>query len=307
MLDFQHLSAQRNCDIQSFIGSASVSGSAISERSWVKPRGYSMISFLLVGGGGGGGGGMTGLTGTVRGGGGGGADAATTRLLIPSIFVPDNLIIRLGFGGAGGAATVGGSPGGPTRIYPPGPSSQNLIQAANGSGGGQGTTSLGAGGTAGAVATISSFSSLGIFLSQAGTNGGSGTTGSTPAEATSVSFCAPGGGGAGVDATNTSQIGGPYSVPLIYQQLGYSSRGGFLAAAGDPGWQTFPSGLFGGSFTGEVPMFCVGGAGGGSSGAGTGGAGGNGGPGCGGGGGGGGITGGAGGRGGDGFAIIVCF
>lgn len=301
MLDFQHLATQRNCDLQAFFGQ---SGSF--ERSWAKPRGCSMIFMLLGGAGGGGGGGMTGLTATVRGGGGGGSAGLISRLLIPAFFVPDTFMIRLGKGGPGGAATIAGSQGGQTRIYPPGPGTTNMMQAGPGGGASPGTTSLGSGGTTTSLDVATPFSALGLFICTVNDLGGDGTTTGTPFEPTMTSLVGPGGGGAGVNAGNASQIGGPYGVPTMYKQMGYVAQGGFSAAAGDQGWQTWASGLFGGSF-GYAPMFFIGGAGGGSSGAGTGGKGGDGAPGSGGGGGGGGITGGAGGKGGDGFAIIVSF
>ena len=52
MLDLGHLPSYTKADVQVFVGDSGAVG--IGYKTWIKPRGVSMVSFLLVGCGGGG-------------------------------------------------------------------------------------------------------------------------------------------------------------------------------------------------------------------------------------------------------------
>lgn len=128
---------------------------------WVKPQGASMVWITLIGAGGGGGG-SEGLSNW-----GGGGSGAVTNLMIPAFLIPDNLKIRVGQGGAGGAlGGNAGDAGGDTNIGSF-VESQFLLSA----GGGNGGTS-GAGGTGGLAGGATPFTATGFFQSVNGANGG---------------------------------------------------------------------------------------------------------------------------------------
>lgn len=85
------------CDIQQFVGSSfgSSSGTGQSVQAWVKPRGKTMCSILLIGSGGNGGNGAIGAAGAAAGGGGGGSGSQVT-LTMPLFMLPDMLYLYLG-------------------------------------------------------------------------------------------------------------------------------------------------------------------------------------------------------------------
>ena len=97
MLDFLHLPTG-GADIQIFNSPAGFN----DWRTWVKPRGKQLISFIIWGAGGGGGGGFTAAAGAQKGGGGGGGAGAIGRMAnVPAFMLPDILYIQCGAGGAG--------------------------------------------------------------------------------------------------------------------------------------------------------------------------------------------------------------
>ncbi len=292
MSDMSHFANTFNgADVQVFNALSSV-----DFQTWLRPRGKSMFSILMIGSGAGGGGGFSRTAGTAGGGGGGGGSGAITRYMAPLLDI-DKLYLNVPVGGLGGAPGVAGSPAvtGVVSL------AQNLaaVNALVGQGsvataGGAGSAAAaGAAGAAGTLSAPFSQAFLGTFTSTAGNAGliGGAQTGAVGASFTWAGLPLTGGmGGAG--STTTDFAGGG-----IIGAGWAPSLGGGLAAGGrgNDGWfSRWPFGSFGGT-------------GGGSNNAGTAGDGGNGAIGCGGGGGGAGTTGGSGGRGGNGLVIISCW
>jgi hypothetical protein len=177
--------------------------------AWTKPEGCVMVMVELAGAGGGGGGGSP-TSATFIGGGAGGS-GGFAKTLIPAIFLPNDLYIIIGKGGAGGASNLNGIDGGNSGIS----LSPNLINGFDSficyaSGGGNGGRGPG-GGAGGAVGTPAGISSwrlgyLGIgqtsTVGQAGTNGGSSAVAVdfTISASTGNFYSATGGGGRTVSA-----------------------------------------------------------------------------------------------------------
>jgi hypothetical protein len=273
--------------------------------SWTKPQGITMVSITAIGAGGGGLGGATGAVTTTRQGGSGGGSGNITRLIIPEMFITDSLIINIGIGGNGGASGGGvGGNGGNTTVDMPVRGNTDIYTRVIIASGGTGGVSIAPG--AGAAASVigdALYSSMGVWMSLAGVNGGGGSG----IDGLSVTFASGGlpitggAGGGGMTANVTT-----------------SSSGGAITGAGfvptNPGGvgNTASSGGTMGVYS-ITPFYSLGGSGGGGGGTTpvSGGNGGNGNPGCGGGGGGGGTSptgaGGTGGRGGDGLVIIQCW
>jgi hypothetical protein len=304
-------------DVQSF----TTGDNGQNMQRWIKPRGASMCQMFIVGGGGGGGGGKTGATTTARGGGGGGGCSGVGILIIPTLFLPDILLVQVGSGGGGGAASGGGNSGSNSYISTGSGISAlsaipNVILASStnaaGGGGAGATTSNAAGGTAATNFSPSQaghFQFKGVFNNTGGIVGATGGLATAGAVGTAITAwntlqLSPGAGGGSVSAVTTGFAGGAVSIqnPLDFTDGGFQTAFNFLlggagssggAFAGNPGFISWKLSLF------------TGGSGGGSTDNAAGGAGGQGAPGCGGGGGGGGTTGGVGGNGGDGFVIII--
>ena len=263
MLDIFNTPTPQGANYQEFFGGGTA-------RDWVKPRGVSMVRFMLIGAGGGG------SNGSASGGGGGGGSGVVTSWIGPAIFIPDVLRISVG---AGGAAEVNG--GDTTVVY----------QAKNGTGytlltanGGGASPSSNVAGIGGAASANNYFGASGIFTSIAGQNGGAGSSagqgGSVSASGTTfLSGGSGGNGAAGVGSTVSINYGYPASVA--------ASAGANLGADG---------------FFITQPILVGRGGAGGTTTTSAGGAGGRGGVGCG--GGGTGEDGNAGGRGGDGAVFI---
>ena len=276
MLDLFNIPTPQNCNFQEFLYRGTTT-TGRSER-WIKPRGCSMVRFLLIGAGGGGGNG--GASGGFNGASGGGSGAITS-LIIPAMFVPDSVIVQVGAGGAGGAAgtgRTGGSSGQATTIYGLFTSSTavNLLTA---SAGGGGDTSAGSAGT---VFSNNYFSAAGILTAIAGQ---AGALKDTSVTATST---IPLTGGAGGSTTTSGTAGG-----TVTPNYGYPVVNSSTTDNADNGYYQLSPLLLG-----------AGGAGGGYAASGSGLHGGNGGIGCGGGGGGRQSTGGRGGNGGNGAVYI---
>ena len=169
-----------------------------------------MIQFFLVGAGGGGGGGFLSTGSTATSGGGGGGGGAQTKLLIPAIFLPDELYVNIGVGGAGG---VNGVSGGTTYVdlINGNNTSATLIAYANGGSGGtypatgSGTITNGGAGGVASTAGDTVYTGLGLFSSVAGGAGGNGSGGTTALAgiSTATSLTSGGGGGGSRNAANT--------------------------------------------------------------------------------------------------------
>lgn len=259
MLDTFGLPTPQGSNYQEFYGGGTT-------RDWLKPRGASMVRMLLIGAGAGGRAGSTSAAGT------GGGSGAVTEWIGPAIFIPDELRISIGAGGA--SASAGGNT---SVIYQSKDTAGYTLLTANGA----------ASNTAGTAFTNNYFGASGIFSSTAGQDGAALTTAITASTTTFLS-----GGGGGSSAT-------PLSGGNVACNYGYPTISGGAGSTGGNGADGF--------FLTQPIMIGAGGAGGGGkSTAGAGGNGGNGGIGCGGGGGGRGTTSGTslGGRGGDGAVFI---
>ena len=258
MLDVFNFANPQTCNYQEFHGSNVY-------YDWVKPKGVSMIRFLLIGAGG------AGTAGSSAAGGAGGASGAVTTWIGPAMFVPDELQIFVAAGTASSGSLVN-----TTAVNWQGPTSSTpyslLLATGN------------RGGAAPADSPNNYFGASGIFNSvagQAGAAAGSSITAST------TTFLSGGAGGANIITSAGGNVATKYGYPAV---LGGAATG---AVGGD------------GYFLTQPLLLNTGGAGGGGNGSGTGGIGGKGAIGCGGGGGGRGTTaGGSGGRGGDGAVFI---
>lgn len=250
MLDFFTLQTDQNAvNYQEFYGGGST-------KTWTKPRGVSMVHFLLIGAGAGGRIGVAGSTG-----GAGGGSGAVTRWIGPAMFVPDVLRITIGAGGisnnAGGSTVLG---------YQLKSTAYSLLTAAGG-----------ASSTGGSSTSQTPFGAAGIYRSIAGQ---SGAALGTSANGTTL-FVQGGGSGA-----NSPSTAGFDSVPLY----GYPSAiGGAAGVAGSAGYFITAPVMFGvgggggggsaatGATGGNGGIGCGGGGGGfGTSAAGAGGKGGDG-------------------------------
>jgi len=269
MLDTFNFPTPQTANYQEFYG-GQAAGSDVANRTWVKPRGVSMVRFMLIGGGGGGG------NGSSTAGGGGGGSGAVTSWVGPAMFVPDILAVLVGDGGVAGttagATTI-------TYVLKDGNSYQ-LLRAGGGNGGG--TSS---GGGAGAAMTANQFTAAGIFTSVAGQAGVSGSSASSGnnVDASTTTFLSGGGGGSGANGGTGGSVTPNYGYPVLASATSTN--------AGKDGYFI------------TQPILVGAGGGGGSTNTSSGGAGGRGGLGCGGGGAGeDSLTGG--GRGGDGAVFI---
>lgn len=287
-------------------------GNGHTWKVWNKPKNANIVHFFLLGGGSGGGGGRTSAINTATGGGGGASSAILSATFL-ACTLPDTLYILVGKGGTGGAANTAGTSGGLTYIsYQPNSASINILLqngAAGPTGGGLGGSSTpGAGGTAGTVWGFATAINgrLGLVNVEPGQNGTAGTTtGGTVTNLTPTSIATGASGGGACTAGGTGfaagLITGSGFLPTI--------PAGTINAADDTihgvaGYTSLPNNL-----SMSIPMFFTGGSGGGvaTTAGRTGGKGGKGSFGSGGGGGGGSYrsTGGDGGDGGDGLVLIT--
>lgn len=267
MLDTFNTPTPQGSNYQEFYGGGTT-------RDWVKPRGASMVRFMLIGAGGGGGNGTTGQ------GGGGGGSGAVTSWIGPAMFIPDVLRITVGVGGTSGVNATASS-----VIYQAKDGTGYTLLTGNG--GTSGTTAITAG-VGGTATTGSAFCASGIFNSTPGQDGGPGNaTGSGGGvNASSSTFLSGGSGGSGSAVGPGGFLNANYGYPPLIE----APAGGATAGA---------NGYF---FSQPVLVGC-GGGGGATNTTGTGSAGGRGGLGCGGGGAGEDASSG-GGRGGDGAVFV---
>ena len=207
MLDTFNFASPQSANYQEFYGGGST-------RDWVKPRGVSMVRFMLIGAGGGG---VNGLPTT---GGGGGGSGAVTSWIGPAIFIPDVLRITVG---AGGVAGQNGTESVVTYQAKNG-AGYVLLQGLGGSAGSSAT-----GGVGGIANTVEYFGASGIFTSIAGQNGtnGSSSAAGTNQAASTTTFLSGGAGGAGA-AANT---GGSVTPNYGYTALPATTAGGTVVGA----------------------------------------------------------------------------
>jgi len=264
MLDLFNIPTPQTANYQEFY----YNGAGLST-TWVKPRGASMVRFLLIGAGGSGG------NGSSTAGGGGGGSGSITSWVGPAMFVPDILNVLVGYSRPTSTAIGSGI------YYVTGLGNYELLST---NGGSVGATS--AGGNGGSAMTPNQFTASGIFTSIAGQGGsaGSSTASGTNVSASAITFLSGGGGGAG----SAGGTGGSVTPNYGYTVLSTTAGGGTTAAK---------DGYF---ITQPILVGCGGAGGSTSTAVGTGG--GRGGIGCG--GGGSGEDGNSGGRGGDGAVFI---
>lgn len=267
MLDVFNTPTSQGVNYQEFFGGG-------TSRDWVKPRGVSMVRFMLIGPGGGGA--DNNASGT---GGGSGGSGAITQWIGPAMFIPDVLRITVGAGGLPNTATAA-------------PQTSVIYQQSTVSGfgllvarGGTGSAS-GLGGAGGSATANNYFGAAGIYANTIGNNGRGADDGGSFRSAT---FLIGGGPGTSQPTVNGGDVEG---------LLGYAAIPGGAGTSGGNGRD--------GYFITQPFFLGFGGSGGGGrSGSGQGGNGGNGGIGCGGGGAGRCVTGTSfGGRGGDGAVFI---
>lgn len=314
MLDLNHLPKAGNGNIDYFYNTGSIGITTTSWVTWEKPKEIGAIVITCIGAGGGGRSGWCANSNT-RSGGGGGGSGGFTRVIIPTMVLPDVLYVSVGSGGAGGvsitgAASTTGMAGsdGTSSYVSIAPSTAAIYTAcyANGGGGANQLSSGGnTGGTAAVVATQANclMSGLGQFFALAGQDGAAGGLGGGSLVTYPITGLLLSGGSSG----GGNQAGQVVTAPTQSSfRLIPTITGGAAAVngvAGSDGISIFQ------------PLMSIGGGGGGGStsttaGGGTGARGGNGGLGSGGGGGGGAPSGtgsGAGGKGGDGLVLIQCF
>ena len=199
MLDLFNIQTPQNANYQEFFGGGTV-------RDWVKPRGVSMVRFMLIGAGAGG------RNGTASAGGAGGGSGAITHWLGPAMFIPDVLRVSIGAGGAAAAA------GGDTTI---------IYQLKDGTGYTLLTAEGAASQTAGAAFTGSPFASIGVYESSAGQDG---QTQENSVSASTTTFLSGGAGGSG----SSGAAGGTVAV-----NYGYPTSVAATAGTSNPGQDGF--------------------------------------------------------------------
>jgi len=180
MLDTFNFPTPQTANYQEFFGSGTT---ATGYRSWNKPRGVSMVRFLLIGAGG------NGSAGSTTAGGVGGGSGAVTSWIGPAIFVPDQLQI---------VASSGSS-----FVYWQGPKASagyELLRA----------NSAGGGSTQGLATSSNNFGASGIYSSISGQAGAAVTTAIT---ASTTTFLSGGGGGSNVVTTAGGNVATNYGYP----------------------------------------------------------------------------------------------
>jgi hypothetical protein len=209
MLDVFGIPSPQQSNYQEFYGGGTT-------RDWVKPRGVSMVRFMLIGAGGGGG------VGNATSGAGGGGSGAVTSWIGPAIFIPDILRITIGAGGTSGVNGTASS-----VIYQAKDGTGYTLLTANG--GTSGTAGVVAGGNGATVSTNNYFGASGIFSSISGQAGsdGSATAAGDNVTSSSTTFLSGGAGGAGA-AANT---GGSVEPNYGYPTLPATTAGGLVAGA----------------------------------------------------------------------------
>lgn len=206
MLDIFNTPSPQSANYQEFYGGGST-------RDWLKPRGASMVRFMLIGSGGRGGGSNT------TGGGTGGGSGAVTSWIGPAIFIPDQLRIYVAASSNGTDVT--------SVIYQAKNSSGYTLLTADG--GFDGNSGITGGGAGGAAMTANYFTASGIFTSIAGQNGANGSASGSGSNisASATTFLSGGAGGAG----SAAGTGGSVTPNYGYTALPATTAGGAVAGA----------------------------------------------------------------------------
>jgi hypothetical protein len=208
MLDTFGFPSPQQSNYQEFYGGGST-------RDWLKPRGVSMVRFMLIGAGGAGG------NGSVSVGAGGGGSGAVTSWIGPAIFIPDVLRISIGAG-----SITSASGGNTTIVYQAKDGTGYTLLTANGGGSGAAVVNPG---TGGAASTNNYFGASGIFTSIAGQDGtaGSSTASGSNQAASATTFLSGGAGGPG----SAAGTGGSVTPNYGYPALPVTTAGGTLKGA----------------------------------------------------------------------------
>jgi hypothetical protein len=207
MLDTFNFPTPQQSNYQEFYG-----GTNVNTRTWVKPRGASMVRFLLIGAGGGG------ANGSSTEGRGGGGSGGVTSWIGPAMFVPDILNVIVGAGGNSNTSGIG------SYIYYKADIFYELLYADGGS-----RSNSTTGGAGGSAMLANQFAASGIFTSVAGQAGvaGSATGAGTNQTASTTTFLSGGAGGAGAAAST----GGSVTPSYGYTVLPATTAGGTVAGA----------------------------------------------------------------------------
>lgn len=244
MLDVFNFPSPQQSNYQEFYGGTYSAGvSTNTTFDWVKPRGASMVRFMLIGPGG------AGANSTASAGGGGGGSGAITSWIGPAIFIPD--ILRIS---PGRATAQGATPDTTDVIYQAKEGTGYVLLTANGGGNGSNTITAGAGGAASAN---NYFGAAGIFTSIAGQSGGAGssTTFGSSVSASATTFLSGGSGGNGGTGVGSS-VSINYGYPASGNAPAGANRGidGFfitqpiiVGRGGSGGTTTTGAGGFGGN------------------------------------------------------------
>mgnify|MGYP000039982903 CR=1 FL=1 len=226
MLDLQHIpGATGAAVVQTFLGDAVAVGTAW--KTWLKPRGKSMLHIMLVGAGGNGGTGVVGANSTA-GGGAGGQSGAITNVIVPLAFLPDRLYVSL----AGRKPTATANFASLVAIEPVN-TANNILAFANGGLHG-GNASGGTGGTVGTAAAIATAAGMPLgwpfitsvcFAAQVGTAGGAAISAANLALPVTGAFVTGGTGGGGLPGaaatgTNGGTITGAGILPSLIGGVG---------------------------------------------------------------------------------------
>ena len=274
-MDLSHLPKSVEGNSQIWVGRTSLTPSTTQTiHTFIKPRGITMMSFLVIGAGGQGGSGSVSGGSIGQCGGGGGGSGAVTALTIASNLIPDLLYVSPGDGGYNPVYSINsnvanngtsGSSSWISIMAAATGSSTNLISANGGVGGSGGTLTNASGGAGGAASTTDTWGNLGNYVTTAGQIGG---TAGIPGFDITWSFIVSGGGrgdggsitGAGIMPTIT---GGQRTVNSGRGNNGIWFRQPLISSGGSGGAsdQT-ASGSLGGQ--GGDGAFGSGGGGGGS-------------------------------------------
>lgn len=205
MLDLFNIPTPQTANYQEFYGTGAI-------RTWVKPRGASMVRFMLIGSGG------AGNSQASSAGSGGGGSAAVTSWIGPAMFVPDVLIVNVAQGFANQAGQA-------SSIFYRSSNGLNTLLTANGGSASSATT----GGNGASAMAPNQFTACGIFTSIDGQNGatGSSTGAGTNQSASTTTFLSGGAGGAG----GAASTGGSVTPNYGYTALPATTAGGTVAGA----------------------------------------------------------------------------
>ena len=249
MLDFSHVSTgTSDAIVQTFIGDAQAVNT--SWKTWIKPRGKTMLHAILVGAGGNGGTGVVGSNSSAAGG-AGGQSGAITCITVPLAFIPDTLFLSLA--GLKPTATTNFA----SKIaVAPSAIAGDVLAFANGGNHGN-NAAAGTGGTVGAASAIATAANMPLgwmfiqsttVASQLGTAGGAAISAANLTLPATGSFVTGGTGGGGLPSggaagTNGGTITGAGVIPSLIGGVG-SATATDPADFGKAGMRPFGNLLF---------------------------------------------------------------